>query len=151
MEYEIVELKEKMAVGFAARTNNMAEDCMSVIGGLWQAFYSEGGYEAISGKLDGKAMGIYSEYASDAAGDYTVTAACAVSSAETIPQGMVRTMIPAGKYAKFIVRGSMHEAVGRFWQELWNMDLNRSFLCDYEEYQNSDMENAEIHMYIGIK
>ena len=45
----------------------------------------------------------------------------------------------------------MLTAVREFWRELWNMDLNRAFVCDFEEYQNADPENAEIHMYISLK
>lgn len=45
----------------------------------------------------------------------------------------------------------MITAVAQFWQELWKMDLPRSFVCDFEEYQNADPENAEIHIYIGLK
>ena len=45
----------------------------------------------------------------------------------------------------------MVTAVNDFWQQLWGMNLNRSFVCDFEEYQNADPENAEIHIYIGIK
>jgi len=48
------------------------------------------------------------------------------------------------------VKGDMQKAVADFWQQLWEMDLPRSFLCDFEEYQNSDMEQAEIHIYIGL-
>lgn len=151
MEYEIVELKEETAVGFAERTSNLDENCMSIIGGLWQKFYSEGGYEAIKDKTDGKSLGIYSEYEGDENGEYTVTAACRVSKADILPEGMVSAVIPAGKYAKFIVEGDLHAAVGKFWQELWQMDLDRTFLTDFEEYQNADMDHAVIHMYIGIK
>ena len=63
---------------------------------------------------------------------------------------MIHT-IPAGRYAKFIVKGDMHQAVAGFWQQLWEMDLPRSFVCDFEEYQNSSMDEAEIHIYIGLK
>ncbi len=35
--------------------------------------------------------------------------------------------------------------------QLWNMDLPRSYVCDFEEYQDGEMENAEIHIYIGLK
>lgn len=31
------------------------------------------------------------------------------------------------------------------------MDLERTFICDFEEYQNTDFENAEIYIYIGIR
>lgn len=30
------------------------------------------------------------------------------------------------------------------------MNLDRAFGCDFEEYLNSDPENAEIHIYIGL-
>ena len=30
------------------------------------------------------------------------------------------------------------------------MDLDRNYKCDFEEYQNADVENAEIHIYISI-
>lgn len=50
-----------------------------------------------------------------------------------------------------MIKGEMHEAVAKFWQKLWEIDLPRTYVCDYEEYQNSDMEQAEIHMYIGVK
>ena len=39
-----------------------------------------------------------------------------------------------------------------FWQKVWNMNLDRSFVCDFEEYQaGDDMDNMEIHMYISLK
>lgn len=59
--------------------------------------------------------------------------------------------IPAGKCAKFVVRGNMVTAVQESWQEIWSMELERSFVCDFEEYQNADPEDAEIHIYIGLK
>ena len=60
--------------------------------------------------------------------------------------------IPAGKYAKFVVHGNMLQAVAEAWQTIWQMELPRSFQCDFEEYQNDDMgDNAEVHIYIGLK
>ena len=70
---------------------------------------------------------------------------------EQLPEGLTVKRIPAGRYAKFIVKGDMHQAVSDFWQALWTMDLDRAYTGDYEEYQNSDMEQAEIHMYIALR
>ena len=151
MEYEILDMKEKIAAGLAARTNNASPDMGAVIGGLWQRFYGEGIYDLIPGKTNGKALGIYSEYAADEKGDYTITVACETDGTGELPEGTLVTVIPAGKYARFIVKGELHEAVAKFWQKLWEIDLPRTYVCDYEEYQNSDMEQAEIHMYIGVK
>ncbi len=53
MEYEIVTLNEKIAVGVSARTNNASPDMGAVIGGLWQRFFNEGIYTAIADRRFG--------------------------------------------------------------------------------------------------
>lgn len=151
MDYEIVKLEEKKAAGLTARTNNQSPDMGAVIGGLWNRFYSEGIYTSIPGKANGKALGIYTEYEGNEKGDYSIVVACEVEGEQELPEGIVIKTIPAGSYAKFIVRGDMHEAVAKGWEEIWKMDLPRAFSCDFEEYQNDDMEDAEIHIYVGLK
>lgn len=151
MEYEIVTLEEKIAVGVSARTNNTSPDMGVIIGGLWNRFYNEGIYESIPKKENTKALGIYTDYAGDEKADYTVFAACETS-LEPEEDHFAVCHIPAGRYAKFIVRGDMVQAVADAWQEIWRMDLPRAFRCDFEEYQNDEMgSNAEIHIYIGLK
>lgn len=149
MQYEIVELKQTRVAGFTARTNNSSPDMGAVIGGLWQRFFSEGGYAAIPDKSTGKAMGIYTDYENAEHGDYTVMTGCAVNG--EVPQGFEVHTLPAGKYAKFIVVGNMVTAVEEFWQKLWQLSLDRTYRSDFEEYQNADPESCEIHIYIGIK
>ncbi len=152
MNYEVVELTEKTVVGLTARTKNSDEKMTEIIGSLWQNFYSPEVYPAIENRVNDKAIGMYSEYESDCNSEYSVTVACEVSSAQDLPAGTVKKTIPAGKYAKFIVKGHMQQACADFWQQLWQMqELPRTYRCDFEEYQNSDMEQAEIHMYISLK
>jgi len=151
MDYEIVRLNEKIAVGISARTKNSDEDMSMVIGSLWQKFYQGGVYESIPNKVNNKALGIYSDYEEDVNGKYSVTVACEVAGALSPPEGTVTARILSGRYAKFIVRGHMQTAVAEFWNKLWKMDLDRSYEFDFEEYQNDDFENAEIHVYISLK
>lgn len=150
MKYEIVTLKEKIAVGISARTNNTSPDMGAVIGGLWNRFYNEGIYASLPDKVNGKALGIYTDYAGDEKADYTTVVACETSKE---PQGEEYTVcrIPAGRYAKFIIHGDMVQAVAESWQKIWQMELPRSFQCDFEEYQNDSMDHAEIHIYVGLK
>lgn len=150
MNYEIVTLSEKTVAGLSARTSNLSPDMQNVIGGLWESFYSEKCYPLIGGKANGKSLGIYTDYANHENGEYTVMAACEIEEDAKLPEGVTTRKIPGGKYAKFVVRGNMVEAVNRFWQELWQMKLDRNFICDFEEYQNGDIENCEIHIYIGV-
>ena len=150
MKYEIVSLKEKIAVGISARTSNISPNMGAVIGGLWNRFYNEGVYAAIPHKTNQKALGIYTDYAKDQKADYTAIVAC-----ETVqePQEGEYTVcrIPAGRYAKFVVLGDMVQAVDAAWQQIWQMDLPRAFQCDFEEYQNDCMDSGEIHIYVGLR
>lgn len=50
MEYEIVNLPEKTAVGISARTNNFSPDMCKIIGNLWKRFFEEGIFFGIKNK-----------------------------------------------------------------------------------------------------
>ena len=56
------------------------------------------------------------------------------------------------KYAKFVIVGGQKE-VGDFWFEFWQMDFDRTYISDFEEYQCNtfDTKKQEVHIYIGIK
>lgn len=151
MEYEIVSLPEIRVAGPAARTNNLAPDMAQVVGGLWKRFYEEGIYDALKGQEGEKTLGIYSDYESDHTGDYQIMTACRVPESKALPPGISSAVIPAGRYAKFTKTGELHQVVGAFWSELWNMDLPRAFVCDFEEYQGRDPKEMEVHFYISVK
>lgn len=146
MEYEIVNLEEKKAVGISAVTNNKSPEMPKIIGGLWDEFYKKV-YGEINDKANNKSIGMYHKYQPN--GDYTVSICAEVNGTN---QKYEVITIPSGKYAKFIVKGNVVTAVQEFWQKVWNMNLDRSFVCDFEEYQvGDDMDNMEIHMYISLK
>lgn len=158
MEYEVVMLKEKLVAGVKERTGNEDPGMFEKIGSLWNRFYSEGIYGAIPGKVNQNSIGLYSDYEDGVKGQYDVTVCCEIDGVTELAKeeleknGISMKKIPEGAYAKFIVHGHVQEAVGKFWQELWGMDLKRAYRCDFEEYQNTgDMENAEIHMYISLQ
>lgn len=151
MNYEIVNLKECTVAGLSARTNNSDPNMGTIIEGLWKTFYQKGIYHSIPNKCSGKAFGVYTDYETDENSDYTIMVACQVKNETEVSEGVVKHTIPAGKYAKFIVRGNIQTAVMEFWEELWKMDLPRNYTCDFEEYQDDNMENAEIHIYISLK
>ena len=150
LEYEVVNLQEKKVVGITARTNNLSPKMPEIIGGLWNRFYNEGIYASISNKVNAKSMGTYTDFSSDTKGDYTAGVAVEVSSFDSVPKETETFRIPAGKYAKFVVKGNVRTAVSDFWKQVWQENLPMNFQCDFEEYQNEDMENAIIHIYISI-
>lgn len=153
MNYEIVTLSEKIVVGISARTNNLSPDMGAAIGGLWNRFYNEGIYASIPGKVNDKALGIYTDFEGNEKSDYTAMVACETSAepeGEEFAEYDIRR-IPAGRYARFVVHGDMVQAVASAWKEIWQMNLPRTFQCDFEEYQDDNMEHAEIHIYVGLQ
>lgn len=150
MNYEIVNVEEKIIAGIAVRTGNSSPDMTSAIGNLWKRFYVENIYSDIPNKISPKALGVYTNYENDEKGKYTFLTCCAVSE-NPKDKRLTVLKIPEGKYAKFTVTGDVDKAVYEVWKNVWELDLPRAFVCDFEEYQNSDMENTEIHLYIGLK
>ena len=152
MKYEIVELEERIVAGIKTKTTNQEGKSVQDIGATWKKLFAEGIYERIQGKANGKTIGLYTEYEGDYTKPYTFIAGVKVHK-KAEDKEIVNTVIPKGKYAKFVIIGDMQNSVGQAWQEIWNMDLKRKYICDFEEYQNnsSDMQKQEIHIYIGLE
>ncbi len=153
MKYEIVELEEKIVEGIGIRTTNQEGKSIQDIGMLWQEFFTKGIYDKIESKLNNKTIGLYADYEGDYTKPYKFIVCSEVSEKSKNLENRITKTIPKGKYAKFVINGDVQKSVGQAWQEIWNMDLNRKYTCDFEEYQNNseDMNNQEIHIYIAIK
>ena len=153
MKYEIVELKEKIIEGIRIKTTNQNGKSMKDIGLTWQKLFAQGIYENIQNKANNKTIGLYTQYEGDYTKPYTFIAGAEVSKEVENNEQIVSTIIPKGKYAKFVIIGDVQNSVGQAWQEIWNMELKRKYTCDFEEYQNNsqDMQKQEIHIYIAIE
>jgi predicted transcriptional regulator YdeE len=151
MNYEVVELKEKTVVGLTERTSNNDENMTETIGALWQRFFTDGTFQSIINKKNSCSIGLYSNYENGVRGAYDATVCCQVNKVKDLPTGVQVKIIPSGRYAKFVVKGHIQTVVAEFWTQLWSMDLDRKYSCDFEEYQSGgDMENAEIYIYISL-
>lgn len=148
MEFEIVELEEKLVEGIGMKTTNEAGKSIKDIGELWQNFLAKGVYDKIVNKVNHKTIGLYTDYE----GDYTKPYYFMVG-AEVNKKSENCKIIAKGKYAKFVICGDVQKSVGEAWAKIWQMDLKRKYTCDFEEYQNNseDMQNQEIHIYIALE
>jgi len=153
MKYEIVDLEEKIVEGICVKTTNENGKAMQDIGETWKLFFTQGNYEKIENKVNSKTIGLYTDYEGDYTKPYNFVACTEVSGQSKDIQNRVIKTIPKGKYAKFVVVGDMQKAVAEVWNNIWNMNLDRKYTCDFEEYQpnSGDMQNQEIHVYIALK
>lgn len=152
MEFEIVELEERILEGVWINTTNENGQSIKDIGTVWQNFFEQGEYEKIKNKLNSKTIGLYTDYEGDYTKPYKFIVGCYVSKKSQDIQNRIIKVIPKGKYAKFVINGDVQKSVGEAWSKIWNMNLDRKYTCDFEEYQNnsSDMQNQEIHIYIAL-
>lgn len=143
----MVELEEKIVKGIGLKTTNENRKSVQDIGKAWQSFFAEGVYDKIENKVNGKTIGLYTDYEGDFTKPYYFMAGCEVDR-----QDEEVKVIPKGKYAKFVIKGDVQRSVGEAWEKIWQMDLKRKYTCDFEEYQNNseDMQNQEIHIYIAL-
>lgn len=152
MHYEKVTLEEKNIVGLCARTSNLDPQMPIVIVRLWEKLFGTDYAEQISPKCSAYPIGLYSDYESDVSGKYDITVGFEVEPHAKVPAGAVHKMIPAGTYAKFYVEGDQKEAVGAFWQSLWQMNLPRTYTGDFEVYLPSDSPaTSKVFIYIAIE
>ena len=128
--------------GPSVRTNNQAEGGPDAkIGGLW------GHYFGTCVNPEAKAYGVYSDYESDATGDFTVTAGAKV---DGNTEGETLAIAP-GTYLAFPATGPVPAAIIDAWQAVWGhfarpQAYTRAYATDFEEY--SGPESATV--YIGI-
>jgi predicted transcriptional regulator YdeE len=131
--------------GQAVRTNNAAEaSAAGKIPALWAAF------AATHSSNTKTVYGVYSDYESDAAGDYTLTLGLQAQAAN--PPCIA---LAGGTYLVFPAQSAMPNAVLAAWQAVWAhfspenaaaLPYQRCYATDFEEYASAD----KAAVYIGI-
>lgn len=157
----IVEVASFTVAGIATRTNNAKEaGPEGVIGKQWQRLMGEHLFDKIPHKQSPDVYAVYTDYASDANGDYTYILGAKVEGASGgLPEGMVENTIPAGRYAVFTsARGPVTTVVVDTWKQIWSYfqsDQNgqRAYKADFELHDEraADPSNTQVDIYIGLK
>jgi len=146
-------------VGIQIRTNNARELAGNGgIAGLWGRFFAENLAARIPNRTSESFLAVYTNYASDAKGDYDYLLGCPVDSIATLPEGMTYAAIATGDYAVFTTEtGPVAEVVQAGWKHIWNlqpgeMGHKRAYLTDYEVYDHraADPENSKVEIHIGL-
>ena len=161
MNKVITQLSEIKLVGITARTSNAAEMKADTakIGAIMQQFFAGKLQDKIlNRKTPEKVFAVYTNYKSDATGEYTYFLGEEVTSFENIDKEFSTLTIPMQTYAKFTSGpDQMPKVVIDMWQKIWNMDTamlggERAYIADFEIYdeRSSDLNNAVVDIYIGI-
>ncbi len=151
--------KPFVVIGIFARTNNSAESTGNgEIPKLWQRFFAEGVMNRIPDRDGDSVYAVYTNYASDWNGDYTILLGVKVSPGTKPPEGMAVITVPAGRYLEFVsAKGPGTEVVPKAWTQIWAYfqdpaNPRRAYQADYERYDElSDPNAMQAHIFMGVK
>ena len=156
----IVQLDAFEVMGIAVRTNNAKEaSADGVIPKLWQQVMQKHALNTVPDPADQNIYAVYTDYASDANGDYTLLLGKIVPSGTKLGDGFVVKTVPAGRYAVFTSdRGPVSKVVVETWKQIWSYyrspaNGERAYRADFELYDQRavDPNNAQVDIYIGVK
>lgn len=142
-------IAQKTISGRYIRTTN--QEVAQTIPQFWRKFFESGGIDAIEGRLSDTIYALYTEFENDGKsniGEYTFLIGAEVDTTAAAQDGHKVVTIPEGDYSTFSVDKEKPEKVFDTWQMIWGRDdLDRSFVCDFEEYQ----PDGNISIKIGIR
>jgi predicted transcriptional regulator YdeE len=157
---KIVQLDRFEVIGIAARTNNVNEAGPNgAIPKLWQRVMQEQPLNRISSKLEPNLYAVYTDYASDANGDYTLVVGAKVQPGTNAAAEMIARAVPAGRYAVFSSdRGAVARVVVETWLRIWShyqlpANGDRAYRADFEVYDQraANPADTQVDIYIGLK
>jgi len=147
MQYTTIQLPSFEVAGITLRTNNVSAMQQATIPAFWEKFLKEDIYKTIPNNAEPNAIyGLYTDYASDHSGDYTLLLGAKVNNAERLTNGLVRREIPTANYAVFSTDSP--QKVFELWQTIWALPLQRTYSSDFEVYKK---EVESISIYIAIQ
>ncbi len=151
----VVQLDRKTLIGMSTRTTNQNEmnPETAKIGALWQSFDKDVSVDYKNGE---RVYGVYTNYASDMNGEFTVFAAYDGKVSDN--NKLKEVTIEAGKYLCFEAIAQTEDDAGRVqaiiktWGRVWQYfsdkpEYQRAYTTDFEFYNGP----AKIEIYIAIK
>lgn len=144
-------------IGVTVKTSRDAEASgQGQIPQLWQDAFTNGTLDSIPNKVGDGLVVVYSDYTP--AGEYYYTLGVKVSSADKVPDGMVKRVIPAGKYA--VVQSEMgapQDVIPAMWARIFKLSPaelggDRALQVDFETYPAiTDFSNMQSTAHLGLK
>lgn len=143
-----------LVVGIRARTTHRIEAIgqTAKIPALWRRFFAEDIAAQILERLpDPAAIAVYANYENGDRGPYSLLIGHKVQTLDRTPKGLSGVPVPAGRYLRFTVEGSLPETPAAGWQEIRKYfelthEYERAFTADFEVHSSQAVE-----IYVAVK
>lgn len=154
MEPIVEHIEAKTIIGMSLRTNNMRESNPETasIPIMWKNFFEYNVMGGIPNQIDPMTVyGVYFDYESDSAGDYTLLIGLQSGAIEK-PANLNRIEIQKGNYLVFKVLEASPAGIKETWAAIEGYfnevgTYERAFTTDFEIYQG----RSDISIYISIQ
>lgn len=150
---QTVKIEPFKIIGLSIRTTNENGQATKDIADLWGKFMAENTLTMIPNKITQDIYSLYTDYEDDHTKPYTTILGCKVGSLDKIPEGMVGRSFDGGSYVKSSTKGDLMQGlIVKHWSNIFEMDLNRTYLADFEIYgqKAQNPSAAEVDIYIGV-
>lgn len=137
---KIINRSEFRVVGVELRTSKSDEIDFKQISMFWNKFFDTNlGEKILNKKYPDTYLGYSCDFRDNA--DYTYLICSEVEGLSSVPRGMVSKVIPASKYATFVVKGQLPEILINAWRYIYNTWLPNS---GYELIDKTDFEELSL-------
>lgn len=155
MKYEKVSIDAFSIAGISVRTANQNGRASLDMKKIWEDFRLnlKNIVDDINNRLSDDIYCVYTDYESDKDGEYTVIVGYKVSNTNDITGEYTFKEIPAANYYKIMAEGKIPDCTKQAWQSIWQSDINRSYLADFEVYgkEACNSEKAKIPIYLSVQ
>lgn len=147
MDYTKTQQPAFAVVGIGETVSNMDPAAGPKIEALWQRFFAEGIAAQVPDALDGAFVALYTDYQGDYTKPYLYMVGVRAPSGTQPPDGLIAREVPAQTMAKIEAKGPLPQSVIEAWQSVWQSDLNRSYIADFDIYAG---EGEPVSIFVGI-
>ena len=150
MPYKMEKQQKKLIMGIQIRTSN--QTCLSDMPQVWEKFMQEKIFEKIPHKVNSTLFAVYTDYEDDYTKPYSYIVGCEVTTLDSIPEGLVGTIVPPSLYAVYTTVGAFPQGLANTWQTVWKSPLKRAYTSDFEVYSPdfNPQTKPEVKVYIAL-
>jgi predicted transcriptional regulator YdeE len=123
-------------------------DDPAIIGALWEVFRSSDVRTRIGADASKEVYCVYHDYEGGFMDPYRMTIRYRAPTTDA-PEGFHCAEIPKQSVMVYDVKGPQPQSLIAQWQSIWNGELNRTYLADYDVYDADEPEAVSVR--VGVK
>lgn len=135
------------AIGLTARVRN--DDPSSIVG-LWERFSQSDVLSMLPEGTDETVHCIYHGYSGTHLDLYKMTIGYVVVDTAMCPAGLEVVRVPPQNVMKFEAIGDQPGALVACWQSIWQTEMNRAFLADFDIYDRDRPDHVTVMVGIDV-